>query len=217
MCVLHSVSSTFTRRRELEHRQRTSPSTVLGAMAGRRIRVRACLPASGPGRAEEGFYRSKTGRDRTPKRPRAAEAQPKHRESMSRVEIAEEHAIAVEILDGLLHPYEEFNGKMAYPLFTEDYYRDAEGCKGQWRRQRDWHAQWQKNTFVPRSVHGTRPARPTAAMSDSSKSATIMNENQATIPGDPKISSNCRARLRISVRALMGLVLVIGVGLGWGH
>lgn len=50
----------------------------------------------------------------------AAEAQTKHRESLSRVEIAEEHALAVEILDGLLHPYEEFNGKMAYPLFTED-------------------------------------------------------------------------------------------------
>ena len=42
-----------------------------------------------------------------------------------------------------------------------------------------------------------------------------MNKNQPTIPSDPKISSNGWSRPRISVRALMGLVLVIGVGLGW--
>jgi hypothetical protein len=70
----------------------------------------------------------------------AAETPAKHYESMSNAEIAAEHAMLVEVLDGLLHPYEEFNGKTAYPMFTEDYFRDVEGCKRQWRRQRDWHA-----------------------------------------------------------------------------
>ena len=140
LCVLHSVSGTFTRRHELEHRQRTSPSTVLGAMAGRRIRVRACLHRHlGRGEPKKGFIARRLG-EIARRRGRGGRGQPKHREWMSRVEIAEEHAMAVEILDGLLHPYEEFNGNMAYPLFTEDYYRDAEGCKRQWRRQRDWHA-----------------------------------------------------------------------------
>jgi hypothetical protein len=70
----------------------------------------------------------------------AAETPAKHDESMSNAEIAAEHAMLVEVLDGLLHPYEEFNGKTAYPIFTEDYFRDVEGSKRWWRRARDWHA-----------------------------------------------------------------------------
>jgi hypothetical protein len=67
-----------------------------------------------------------------------AEARAKQRESMTNEEIATEHAMVVEILDGLQHPHEEFHGKTAYPLFTEDYYRDPEGYQRQWRKDRDW-------------------------------------------------------------------------------
>jgi hypothetical protein len=42
-----------------------------------------------------------------------------------------------------------------------------------------------------------------------------MKQNQRATSVDPEIPLGRQVRIRISVRALMGLVLVIGLGLGW--
>jgi hypothetical protein len=70
-----------------------------------------------------------------------AEAAAKKRESMSYEEIAIEHGEKVERLNSLLHSGGEFNGRMSFVLFTDDYYRDPERYRRQWQRERDWHAQ----------------------------------------------------------------------------
>jgi hypothetical protein len=78
----------------------------------------------------------------------AAEAEARESESISDqaiewisyLKIAREHADEVQSLDGLLHPYQEINGIVCLPLFTEDYYRDPEKWRLRWQRLRDWHA-----------------------------------------------------------------------------
>lgn len=60
--------------------------------------------------------------------------------SMSYQEIARQHTEMAALLDGLMHPYEAINGRTAYPLLTEDYYRDPERFRRRWQRERDWHA-----------------------------------------------------------------------------
>ena len=55
-------------------------------------------------------------------------------------EIASQHSDAVELLDSLLHSGGEFNGRITYVLFTDDYYRDPEKCRSRWQSLRDWHA-----------------------------------------------------------------------------
>jgi hypothetical protein len=55
-------------------------------------------------------------------------------------EIARQHSEEIEELDSLLHSGYEFNGKIAFVLFTDDYYRDPEKYRRRWQAQRDWHA-----------------------------------------------------------------------------
>jgi hypothetical protein len=60
-----------------------------------------------------------------------------------------------------------------------------------------------------------RRARPPADSSVVIGSAIVMAENQLAIPGDRQIPPTRWYRARISVRAVMVVVVVIAVGLGW--
>jgi hypothetical protein len=70
----------------------------------------------------------------------AANALAKERELTSYSGIARHHSEQVEQLDSLLHSGGEFNGKMTFVLFTDDYYRDPEKHRRRWLAKRDWHA-----------------------------------------------------------------------------
>jgi hypothetical protein len=92
-------------------------------------------------------------------RAEETDATAKQRELMSYQEIASQHAEAVELLDGIIRPYEVVNGKVSYPLFTDGFYRDPEEYRRRWQKERDWHARMaEKYDYAAR--HPRLPVEP---------------------------------------------------------
>jgi hypothetical protein len=74
-------------------------------------------------------------------------------------DLARQHDEEVRSLDGLLHPYEEINGRVCCVLFTEDYYREPEKHRERWQRLRDWHAQMAEK-YRRAALHPEEPVSP---------------------------------------------------------